>query len=69
MTNPKSQRQKKIKLAKANRLTKWAPIWVVIKKYGRGKRIHPSVTTRQKRNWRFTKLKIKPRRIKKKHLG
>ncbi len=69
MVVEKRQRQKKIKLAKANRHTKWAPFWVVVKKYGQGKRVHPSSTTRLRRNWRTTKLKIKPRRMKKKHLG
>ena len=69
MTNPKRQRQKKVKLASANKLTRWAPIWVVIKKFGRGKRIHPSRTTHRRRNWRITKLKIKPRRLRKQHLG
>lgn len=69
MTKPKQQRQKKIKLAKKNELTKWAPFWVVVRKYGKGKRIHPSATTKQRRSWRYTKLKIKPRRMHKKHLG
>ncbi len=67
--NPKRQRQKKIKLSKANKRTKWAPFWIVVRKYGKGKRVHPSATTRIRRNWRVNKLKIKPRRIKKKHLG
>jgi ribosomal protein L39E len=69
MTKPKSQRQKKIKLASANKLTRWAPVWVVIKKFGQGKRIHPSATTHRRRNWRITKLKIKPRKINKRQLG
>jgi len=69
MTVPKKTRQKKIKLSKANKLTKWAPVWVIVRKYGAGKRIHPSTTTRQRRNWRTRKLKIKPRRIAKRHLG
>ena len=62
-------KSKKIKLSRQNRRTKWAPVWAVLKKYGRGKRIHPSAMTRTRRNWRTTKLKIKPRRIKKSHLG
>ena len=70
MTVPKKQRQKKIKLAKKNKLTKWAPVWVIVRKYGAGKRIHPSTTTKQKRHWRSSnKLKIKPRKINKRHLG
>ena len=67
--NEKRRHQKKIKLSKAGRRTKWAPIWVVLKKFGMGKRIHPSTVTNNRRNWRRTKLKIKPRRVKKQHLG
>jgi ribosomal protein L39E len=61
--------EKKAKLAVAARQTKWAPVWVVMKKYGTGKRIHPSATTRYKRSWRRTKLHITPRKIRKWHLG
>jgi len=61
--------EKKAKLAKLGRRTRWAPVWVVLKKFGIGKKVHPSATTRQKRSWRRTKLHIKPRRIKKWHLG
>lgn len=61
--------QRKLKLGKANRQTKWAPIWVVLKKFGVGKKIHPSQTTRIKRTWRRTKLKIKPRKSKPSHFG
>jgi len=60
---------KKIKLAVANRQTKWAPIWAVLRRFGSGKRVHPSVMTAHRRHWRRTKLKIKPRRTPKKHLG
>jgi len=69
---PKKMRkeyQKKIKLSKMNKRTKWAPVWVVLKKFGTGKRVHPSSITRVRRSWRRTKLKIKPRRTSKKHLG
>lgn len=52
--------QKKIKLAKQQRRTKWAPFWAVVKKYGKGKRVHPSYMTRVKRSWRRTKLRTKP---------
>jgi len=62
-------KKKKEKLAKLGRRTRWAPVWVVIKKYGLGKRIHPSQTTKQKRSWRRTKLHIKPRKIRKTYLG
>ncbi|MAG38380.1 hypothetical protein CMI45_03275 [Candidatus Pacearchaeota archaeon] len=54
--------QKKIKLGKANRRTKWAPFWIVLKKFGQGKRVHPSSITKQRRHWRRTKLKITPRK-------
>ena len=60
---------KKVKLAKATRRTKWAPFWAVLKKYGMGKRVHPSQITKQRRHWRRTKLKIKPRKVRKTHLG
>ena len=60
---------KKIKLAKKNKLTKWAPFWAVVRKFGPGKRVHPSQITKQRRHWRRTKLKIAPRKIRKRHLG
>lgn len=60
---------KKIKLAKKGKLTKWAPIWAVLKKYGKGKRVHPSVMTRHRRSWRRTKLKITPRKIRRSHFA
>jgi len=61
--------QKKIKLGKRTRRTKWAPFWAVIRKHGQGKRVHPSQMTKQRRHWRRTKLKIKPRRAPRSHLG
>ena len=60
---------KKIKLGVAERRTKWAPFWAVVKKFGIGKRKHPSEMTAHRRQWRRTKLKIKPRRTPKRHLG
>jgi len=60
---------KKVKLAVAGRRTKWAPIWAVMRRFGQGKRIHPSQMTKQRRHWRRTKLKIKPRIARKQHLG
>lgn len=65
----KRRYQKKIKLSKANKRTKWAPVWIILKKFGKGKRVHPSSITTTRRHWRRTKLKIKPRRVRKKHLG
>lgn len=61
--------EKKSKLAVKGRQTKWAPVWAVIKKFGMGKRIHPAAMTKYKRSWRRTKLHIKPRKIRKWHLG
>ena len=61
--------QKKIKLSKQNKRTKWAPVWVVLKKLGAGKKAHPSSVTYVKRNWKRNKLKIKPRKQRKQHLG
>jgi len=61
--------KKKQTLTKKNRQTKWAPFWVVVKKFGQGKRIHPSHTTRHRRTWRRTKLKISPRKIRRSHFG
>ncbi len=67
----KGEYQKKVKLAVHTRRTKWAPIWAVMRKYGKGKagHVHPSQLTAGRRHWRRTKLKIKPRRIPKSHLG
>ena len=65
----KRKTAKKIKLSKHGKRTKWAPVWAVLKKYGTGKRVHPSRMTRIRRSWRRTRLKIKPRRIKKKFIG
>ncbi len=61
--------QKKSTLAKKARKSKWAPVWVVLKKFGMGKKIHPSAMTRHRRSWRRTKLHIKPRKIRKSHFG
>jgi len=61
--------EKKATLAMKARQTKWAPIWAVLKKYGKGKRVHPSAMTRHRRSWKRTKLHVKPRRQKKSHFG
>jgi ribosomal protein L39E len=65
----KRRQQKKKKLAKANKRTKWAPYFAILRKFGAGKRVHPSAITRTRRNWRVNKLKIKPRRMRKQQLG
>jgi ribosomal protein L39E len=61
--------QKKVKLAVHNKRTKWAPFWAVIRKFGKGKRVHPSELTKHRRHWRQVKLKIKPRKTRNQHLG
>jgi hypothetical protein len=65
----KKQYQKKIKLGVAQRHTKWAPLWAVIRAFGKGKRKHPSEITAYRRHRRIVRLKIKPRRLPKSHLG
>lgn len=61
--------EKKAHLAVKGRQTKWAPVWVVLKKFGMGKKIHPAAITARKRNWRRTKLHILPRKMRKSHFG
>jgi ribosomal protein L21E len=65
----KMRSSKKKHLDKAKRQTKWAPFWTVLKKFGKGKRVHPSAITHVKRSWQRTRLKIKPRRTPKSYLG
>jgi ribosomal protein L39E len=60
---------KKVKLSVHTKRTGWAPVWAVLRKFGIGKRVHPSSITKHRRQWRRTKLKITPRRTPKKHLG
>ncbi len=48
---------RKKRLAKKHEQTKWAPFWTIPKKYGRGRRVHPSRHTAIKRSWRRTKTK------------
>ena len=49
---------KKKRLVKRAAQTKWAPFWTVPKKYGKGKKVHPSRHTKVKRNWRRTKTQL-----------
>jgi len=65
----KMRSSKKRHLDRAKRQTKWAPFWAVLKKFGKGKKVHPSSMTHVKRSWSRNSLKIKPRRMKKQHLG
>lgn len=60
---------KKATLMKKGRQTKWSPVWVVLKKFGAGKKVHPSAITRYRRSWRRRKLHIKPRKQRKSHFG
>jgi ribosomal protein L39E len=48
---------RKIRLAKKGRQTKWAPFWAVLKKFGKGRQVHPGRITAIKRSWRRTKTK------------
>ncbi|MCA9486870.1 50S ribosomal protein L39e [Candidatus Woesearchaeota archaeon] len=48
---------KKKRIVKAARQTSWAPYFAIFKKFGVGKRIHPSVMSK-KRSWRRDRLKI-----------
>jgi ribosomal protein L39E len=66
---PIKNQQKKEKLAKHGRQTKWAPVWAVLRKFGNGKRVHPSAITHVRRSWRRTKLKVKPRKARPRHYG
>ncbi len=50
-------KSRKLRLAKKNRQTRWAPLWTVPKVHGKGKRVHPSQHTAKKRHWRRTKTK------------
>jgi len=65
----KNRSSKKRHLEKAKKQTKWAPFWTVLKKFGKGKKVHPSAITHVKRSWYRDRLKIKPRIMKKKHYG
>jgi len=49
---------KKLRLAKKNRRTRWAPFWTVPKIYGKGRSVHPGRHTTIKRHWRRTKTKV-----------
>ena len=48
---------KKNRLVKAGTQTRWAPFWTIPKKYGKGKKVHPSKHTAVKRKWRSSNIK------------
>ena len=56
MATYKHKAQKK-RLTKQGKRTKWAPWWTVLRKYGKGRKVHPGRHTRIKRSWRRTKIK------------
>ena len=49
---------KKKRLGKRIDQTRWAPYWAVLKKFGKGRRMHPARITHVKRSWRRTKIKV-----------
>lgn len=51
-------RARKKRLVKRAKQTRWAPFWTIPKKYGKGRRVHPSKHTAIKRSWRRQKLKV-----------
>ena len=48
---------RKLRLIRKGRQTRWAPFWTVPKIYGANRRIHPGRHTAVKRNWRRIKTK------------
>lgn len=48
----KVQTAKKKRLAKLARQTKWAPVWIIPRIFGKPKKVHPSRFTTVKRSWR-----------------
>jgi hypothetical protein len=69
MARKHNRKSKKRHLEKAGKHTKWAPFWTVLKKFGQGKKVHPSALTHVRRKWNQRKLKIKPRKTPKSYLG
>lgn len=48
---------RKLRLIKYGKLTRWAPFWTVPKIYGKNKKVHPGRHTVIKRHWKRTKTK------------
>jgi ribosomal protein L39E len=48
---------RKLRLSKKSKQTRWAPFWTVPKIYGASRKIHPGRHTAIKRNWRRIKTK------------
>ena len=56
MSSNKTLSEKKV-LSKQHRRARWPPFWTVLKKFAKGRRVHPARYTRVKRSWRRTKIK------------
>ena len=48
---------KKLRLAKARKQTRWAPLWLIPKVNAGLRKIHPSRYTSKKRHWRRNNTK------------
>ena len=48
---------KKLRIGKKSKQTRWAPFWTVPRKYGEGRQVHPGRHTKVKRNWKRRKNK------------
>ncbi len=48
---------KKLRLAKANKQSRWAPVWIIPKINKGMRKIHPMRYTAVKRNWRRDRTK------------
>jgi len=58
----------KLKLAKQGKRTRWAPLFAILRRFGLGKRIHPSEITRVRRQWRRRKIHPSLKRIEKRKI-
>ncbi len=56
MTRYKTPHTKKV-LANRNAQTKWAPVWAVLRAFGK-RQVHPYRITHVKRTWKRTKIKL-----------
>ena len=48
---------RKQRLIKAQKRTSWAPVFAILKRFGVGKKIHPSAISK-KRHWRRNSTKL-----------
>lgn len=49
---------RKLRISKAGKQTRWAPFWTIPKIYGPGKKVHPGAHTSVKRHWRKNSMKL-----------